>query len=436
MTTIVPTTAELIPDDVARAVIMPESYRDPFGIAFPALKWLRANKPLDVCCIEGYDPVRIVTRYDDLITIERQPELFCNAGEKSVVLNSRAGDEVIKAMTGGSVRSLDAPPFMDAPEHTMIRRTWNPWFRPANVKRFENQIRELAKREVDRLFRDHNGECDIAVDFGLLYPLRVILTLLGLPEEDEPMIMKLTQELFGSQDTENQRDEMAISPDAAAQQWMAAVGDFAVYCRQRMMERRENPTEDLIGVLANSRVDGEYLGPGHLLGQFASIATAGHDTTSATLNGTMLAMIENPDQFDWIRANLDQSERFVEEAIRYVSPVRHFMRTATQNTAVKGVEIAAGERLWLSFPSANRDEKRFGETVDVFDARIERPKHAGFGHGPHQCQGMMIARLEMRLLFEELFPRLTSIELTGEPKYTTANFVGGIKNLPVRISGR
>jgi cytochrome P450 len=435
LTATVPTAARQIPEDIGRAVILPESYGDPFGIAFPALKWLRAYNPLAVAHIEGFDPMRIVTRYEDLLAIEKQPEIFISGGDQSVILNSQAGDEVIKGMTGGSVRSLDAPPFMDAPEHTMIRRTWNPWFRPVNVRRFEDRVRALAKREVDRLFAEHNGVCDFATDFGLLYPLRVILTLLGLPPEDEPIIMKLTQELFGAQDPDNQRTEVMVSPDAAAQSWMTAVGDFAGYLQGRIVEARANPTEDLIGVLATAKVDDEYLHAGYLLGQFVSIATAGHDTTSATLNGTLLAFIENPAQLDYARAHPEGIERLVEEAIRYVSPVRHFMRTAVADTVVNGEPIQQGERLFLSFPSANRDEGRFGPTVDSFDITVERPKHAGFGHGPHQCQGMMIARLELKILFEELLPRLKSMELIGAPKYTKTNFVGGIKSLPVRISG-
>jgi cytochrome P450 len=382
--------------------------------------------------------MRIVTRYDDLIAIEKQSEIFINGGQNSVILNSQAGDELIKGMTGGSVRSLDAPPFMDAPEHTMIRRTWNPWFRPVNVRRFEDRVRALAKREVDRLFAEHNGECDFATDFGLLYPLRVILALLGLPPEDEPMIMKLTQELFGSQDPDNQRQEVTLSPDAAAQSWMAAVTDFAGYCQARVAEARAHPTDDpdsLVSVLAHAKVDDEYLHAGYLLGQFVSIATAGHDTTSATLNGTLLAFIENPAQLDYARSYPERVESLVEEAIRYVSPVRHFMRTATKDMTVNGQAIEAGERLFLSFPSANRDEDHFGQTVDSFDITVERSKHAGFGFGPHQCQGMMIARLELKIMFEELLPRLNSVELIGTPKYTQTNFVGGVKSLPVRISG-
>ncbi len=423
----------LIPDDIARAAVLPESYKDEKNITYPAFTWLRANNPLGVAQLPGFDPIVLVTRMDDLINIERQPEIFLNA-PKNPILNDQASDAFIRSLTGGSIRSIDVVPFMDAPEHTEIRRLINPWFRPGNVKQFEDQVRELCKREVDALFA-MGGELDFAKDFGLPYPLRVIMTLLGLPPEDEPVIMGLTQEFFGTHDPEEQREEVQMTPEAAGRAWAAAIASFNEYFHQHTVARRENPTEDLLSVVANSRIDGELIDEKYCNGQYIAIATAGHDTTSATLVGAILALIENPDQLALVQKDRSLVDALVEESIRYVSPVKHFMRTAGQDVEVSGRQFHAGDRFMLNFPSANRDESKFGADSHTFDITAERGKHAGFGFGPHQCQGMVIARLEMKALFEELLPRLRSIELAGPPKYTQTNFVGGLKSLPVRIDG-
>jgi cytochrome P450 len=422
-----------IPDDIAKAAVLPESYLDEKNITYPAFKWLRENNPLGVAEIEGYDPIVLVTRFDDLMTIERQPEIFANL-PANPILNDQASDAFIRSLTGGSIRSIDVTPFMDAPEHTEIRRLINPWFRPANVRKFEGQVRELAKREVDALFA-RGEELDFAKDFALLYPLRVVMTLFGLPPEDEPIIMKLTQEFFGANDPEEQREEIQMTPDAAGRAFTAAIASFNEYFHQHTVDRRANPTDDLLSVVANSRIDGELIDEKYCNGQYIAISTAGHDTTSATLVGAMLALIDNPDQLKLVQNDPSLVDRLVEECIRYVSPVKHFMRNATQDVVVSGRQFRAGDRFMLNFPSANRDETKFGENSHDFDITVERGKHAGFGFGPHQCQGMMIARLELKILFEELLPRLQCIELTGSPKYTQTNFVGGLKRLPVRIKG-
>ncbi|HZZ45845.1 MAG TPA: cytochrome P450 [Pseudonocardia sp.] len=420
-----------IPDEIARAAVLPESYKDERNITYPAFKWLRENNPLGVAQLDGFDPIVLVTRFDDLMTIERQPEIFANQ-PANPILNDQASDAFIRTLTGGSIRSIDVTPFMDPPEHTLIRRLINPWFRPGNVKRFTEQVRELARREVDALFAK-GEEIDFAKDFGLRYPLRVIMTLFGLPPEDEPIIMKLTQEFFGTNDPEEQRAEIQMTPDAAGRAWTAAIASFNEYFHQHTLDRRANPTEDLLSIVANSRIDGELIDEKYCNGQYIAISTAGHDTTSATLNGAMLAFIEHPDQLKLVREDPSLVDQTVEECVRYVSPVKHFMRCAHRDVKVAGREFHEGDRFMLNYPSANRDETKFGPRSHEFDITVPRGKHAGFGFGPHQCQGMMIARLELKLLFEELLPRLGSIELAGTPKYTQTNFVGGLKSLPVRL---
>jgi cytochrome P450 len=420
-----------IPDEIARNAVLPESYKDEKNLTYPAFTWLRQNNPLGVARLPGFDPIVLVTKFDDLMTIERQPEIFANL-PANPILNDQASDDFIRTLTGGSIRSIDVTPFMDPPEHTTIRRLINPWFRPGTVKRFTDQVRDLAKREVDALFA-HGEEVDFAKDFGLLYPLRVIMTLFGLPAEDEPVVMKLTQEFFGTHDPEEQREEIQMTPDAAGRAWAAAIASFNEYFHQHTVDRRANPTEDLLSIVANSRIDDELIDESYCNGQYIAIATAGHDTTSATLNGAIKAFIEHPDQLKLVQNDPSLIEQTVEECIRYVSPVKHFMRCATRDVEVSGRQFHPGDRFMLNFPSANRDEEKFGPNSHDFDITVDRGKHAGFGFGPHQCQGMMIARLELKILFEELLPRLGSIELNGTPKYTQTNFVGGLKSLPVRL---
>jgi cytochrome P450 len=422
-----------IPMEIAEAAVLPQSYKEERAVTYPALKWLRENNPLGLAQLDGYDPFYLVTTYDDVMTVERQLFDAFGIGDQSPILNSAADDAFIRTMTGGSTRSIDVVTFMDPPEHTLIRRLMSPMFRPNFLRTVEPRIKALAKREVDRLFA-HEGQCDFAKDFALWFPLRVITELFGLPSEDEDRIMELTQGIFAPTDPEEQRAEIQMSPDAAAQMWIEAVTGFNEYFHAKTLQRRAEPTDDLLSFIANCRIDGEYIDEKYANGQYIGLASAGHDTTSSTLVGAMLALIERPEQLRLVQADMSLVDDLVEESIRYVSPVKHMMRCALRDVELHGRAIRTGDRLMLCFASANRDEKQFGPSADEFDISQPRPKHAGFGFGPHQCQGMAVARLALRVVFEELLPRLKSVELAGEPRYKQANFVTGIKSLPVRVS--
>jgi len=269
------------------------------------------------------------------------------------------------------------------------------------------------------------GECDFFTDVASHYPLYVILSLLGLPEEDFPRIFTLTQELFGADD-----EELARSPERK-EAVMATLLDFFQYFQGVIADRRANPRDDLGSVIANATVHGEPIGELEVVGYYVLIATAGHDTTSSAISGGLHALLEHPDQ--WRRLSEDPSlvPTAVDEMIRWVSPVKHFMRTATRDTVVRGVPIAAGESVLLSYPSANRDEDVF-VNADRFDVGRTPNRHVGFGFGAHYCLGTHLARLEARALYAELVPRLREIELAGTPEYMRTLFVGGPKRLPIR----
>lgn len=197
--------------------------------------------------------------------------------------------------------------------------------------------------------------------------------------------------------------------------------------------RRAEPTDDLASAIANARVDGEYLSDFDTASYYVIIATAGHDTTSSTISGGLHALIERPDELARLRDDPALLRTAAEEMIRWVTPVKEFMRTANADTQVGGVPIKEGASLLLSYPSANRDEKVFDDPFR-FDASRDPNKHLAFGFGVHYCLGAALARIETRALFAELLPRLESIELAGQPEWVATTFVGGLKHLPIRYT--
>jgi cytochrome P450 len=268
-----------VPDDIARAVISPESYGDEQHVTYPAFAWLRASLPVGQAFVEGYDPLWLITKFDDIMTVERNHSLF-NATMNNPILNTRAGDAFLRSLTpDGSIRYLDALPFLDPPEHTVIKSATSNWFTPKNVAKYTDRIRQIAREDVAKLL-SFDGECDWATDFALHYPLRVILGLFGIPQEDLPLMLKLTQEFFGANDPDEQRADVEASPEAAARQFQAAFADFFAYFDQFTEDRRAHPRDDLMSVIANAKVDGEYLPRGVVNSSYLQVATAGHDTTS------------------------------------------------------------------------------------------------------------------------------------------------------------
>jgi cytochrome P450 len=251
------------------------------------------------------------------------------------------------------------------------------------------------------------------------------MSLLGLPEADFPRMLKLTQELFGSDDAEFKRG-------TSYEDQLPALLDMFEYFNSVTASRREHPAEDLASAIANARIDGQPLSDVDTASYYLIVATAGHDT-SATISGGLHALIENPDQRERLQENLNLMPLATEEMIRWVTPVKEFMRTAAADTTVRGVQIAAGESVLLSYVSANRDEHVFDDPFR-FDVGRDPNKHLAFGYGVHFCLGAALARIEVNSFFTELLPQLKSIELAGDPQFVATTFVGGIKHLPLRYS--
>ena len=428
---------ELIPDAVARRIVLPEGHRDNYEL-FEAYRWLRENNPLGRAVVEGYDPLWLVSKHDDIMEIERQPDIFTSAGGENKgsvnpILANQAGDEFTKSINNGSLRILETLTYLDPPEHTEIKDIAVDWFRPTNLAKWETTIRDLAKAAVGRLL-ETDGRVDFVKDFALYYPLHVIMSLFGVPEEDEPRMMALTQEFFGTADPDAIREDVEpLTPDAAAKQWVATIQDFYAYFERLLQDRRANPRDDLATIISLARdKNGDYYPNEVAYGWFIAIATAGHDTTSSTLAGGILELGRNPDQLAKVKADPTLAPHLVNESLRWASPVKHFMRQATQDYTLRGRDIKKGDRFMLLYQSGNRDAEVIPDP-DRFDITRRPNKHIAFGYGPHMCIGQHLAKLELRIMFEELLPHIESLQLVDDTKMIQTNFVGGLKNMPVEI---
>ena len=369
---------------------------------------------------DGFAPFWAVIDHAAVLDIERQPELFTN-GPEPVLATQQAIDE-----RQLSIKTLI---HMDAPEHGSYRRLTNDWFKPASIRRLNDRLIELSEQAVATL-ESSGGECDFAVDIALPFPLQVILKILGLPEDDYPRMLMLTQQLFGAEDPDLQRDE--VSPEVQAQ----ILGDFYAYFAELTERRRSEPGEDLASLIANGQIDGAAMPDLETMGYYVIIATAGHDTTSSAMSGGMEALIRNPDQLAKLQADPSLINNAVEEMIRWTAPVRHFMRTANEDTEVLGQPIAKGEWLYLSYKAANLDPKVFEDPLRFDVERANADRNISFGFGAHFCLGAQLARNELRRLFEHVLPRLESIELAGDPATMKTTFVGGHKTLPIKYQLR
>ena len=416
-----------IPADIAATLVDPVAYAD--DRIHDSYRWLRANNPLGIAQPEKFDPFWVVTKHAHIQAISRQNDLFHNA-DRPTTLTNRALEERVRKITGSPnlVRSLVQ---MDAPDHPKYRALTQGWLMPNNLGKFEGRVREIARATVRRML-DRGGACDFVDDVALGYPLHVIMEILGVPEADEPRMLKLTQELFGPQDPDTARVRDALSAEQVSVMLQAIIADFSAYFRKITEDRRQNPRDDLATVIANAKIGGDYMPEHDQTSYYMIVATAGHDTTSSSTAGAIWALARDPVEFAKVKANPDLIPGLVDEAIRWMTPVKHFMRSATADTELGGRKIAKGDWLMLCYASGNRDEEVF-EEPDRFRSDRKPNRHVAFGYGAHLCLGQYLAKLEMRILFEELLPHLKSLSLDGEVKMTQAYFVNGPKKLPIRF---
>ncbi len=416
-----------IPSTVAETLVDPRAYAD--HRIHDAYAWLRTNNPLGVAQPEGFDPFWVVTRHADILDVSRQNDLF-HSGDKATTIVNQATDARVRQLTGGSPHLVRSLVQMDAPDHPKYRALTQSWFMPPNIRGLEERIRKIARASVERMLAQ-GGECDFVREVALHYPLHVVMEILGVPEEDEPRMLMLTQELFGAADPELGRQSAAPS-DEDMGSIQAVLADFYQYFAKISADRRANPRDDLATVIANSQINGAPISEFEAMSYYVIVATAGHDTTSSTTAGALWALCDNPDQLAYVQEDLRRVPGLIDEAIRWTTPVKTFMRSATADAEVGGRKIAKDDWLMLCYASGNRDEAVFDEP-NKFRADRSPNKQLAFGYGAHLCLGQHLAKMEMRILYEELLPRLKSVTLNGEPKQSQAVFVNGPKSLPIRF---
>ena len=401
-------------------LVAPERY----GVGeYPHDTWtrLRAEDPVHWCEPEGYRPFWAITKHADVKAVSSNPELFSSVPRLNLqpILYEEKLLEVFPDAADQGGMPLRMLVTMDPPDHRAYRNLAGPYFRPSVLKNLEDRVAEVTTLLLDR----HAGtdvELDFVTDIASLHPLRMICEILGVARDDEHVILRLTNELFASEDPEFAReDKLAIIPE---------MFDFFF---QLVEQKRADPGEDLASVLSNGEIDGRPLPHVELLSYFVLVATAGHDTTRNSLSGGLQAFLDHPDQLARLQADPNLAKTAADEIVRWTSPVIHFIRTATADVELGGKQIRAGDNLCLFYPSANRDEDVF---EDPFAFRIDREHnpHLAFGVGEHFCLGASLARMELRIFLEELGRRLRSVEPAGPRAHTAATFVGGYKHLPIR----
>ena len=409
----------------ARALIDPDVYA---RSGAPHAAWARLRREAPIARFEStgsgpldYGPFWAVTRHADIHEVSRRTDVFSNAGGITFLSHEqRAGQAGFPPVH----TVID----MDPPEHRRYRKLASPRFTPNAMDALAAVIEDSARSLMDELAgqtSEGEGECDFVTQVAARHPLRILSTLLGVPREEEPRILRLTGAIFGNDDPELLAAE---NRSAAIQQ----VGlELFQYFASIVEERRARPRDDLASLLANGLVGGQPMGPIETFGYYLVVFTAGHETTRNALSGGMLALIEHPDQREKLRASPELVSAAVEEIARWTSPVSFMKRTLQQDVELRGEKLREGDELLLFYGSANRDEAVF---ADPFGFRIERDPnpHLAFGVGEHFCLGAHLARRSARALFRQLARRIEWVELVREPARLRSNFVVGLKHLPIR----
>ncbi len=396
-------------------LVDPKAYAE---LGYPWESWARMRReaPLQHFDPEGWPAFWAVTKHAHIVEISKQPEQFLNA--PGMTFTPDRGKEQQEA--AAQIRTIIN---MDPPDHRKYRKVASPFFTPRAINTLDGLVRDTARGLVDGLGRE--GECDFIAEIASMHPLKVIGRILGVPEADEPFILKLTNELFGAEDPEFQRagDRMEAMKSLFMEFWE--------YFGKIMADRRANPTDDLASVFANARVDGEPMGELETMGYCLIAFTAGHETTRGAIGGGLHALILNPEQRERWANDPELTPLAIDEIVRFVTPVNHMVRTAVEDYELGGQMIRAGDKLVLFYASANRDEEVF-EAPD--ELRLDRNpnRHLAFGVGEHFCIGAHLARMTSGSLFRELVGRLEAVELTGTPERTASNLVPGYKRLPIR----
>jgi cytochrome P450 len=354
-----------------------------------------------------------VTRADDVRAVSLDWETYSSATGITALTNAIMPVDLIRAMFIG----------MDPPKHDRLKALFQRGFTPKRIAEHEDEIRAITVGVLDRL--EGRDGCDLVTDVAQPVVSRVIGSFMGIPPEDDEIWARLMNNTLGAGDPD-------LNPEGVQSVMERDVPEIFARCGQLIAERRDNPTDDLTSVLVHAEVDGERLEEHEIVMGFFLLVAAGNDSTKATYCSGMRALMEHPDQKQMLVEDPTLIPGTVEEALRLYPAFAHFRRTATRDTELGGKQIREGDKVVMWYVSSNRDETRY-EDPDRFDV-TRNPEHQAFGAGGrHFCLGAALARLELRILFEETLARHPGIELAGAPQYAESPFVNQLKTLPVRF---
>jgi cholest-4-en-3-one 26-monooxygenase len=350
-----------------------------------------------------------LSKYDDVVRVSQDSATFSSA----------KGTNIEDIEGGTELMMLN----MDPPRHTKLRNLVSKGFTPKMTRAMEPHIREITNKIIDRVAK--RGECDFVVDIAAELPLAVIAELIGVPDDETHKIFDWGNQMVGMEDPEyGTTHETAMN---------AAMAMFA-YAEDIAAKRRAQPREDLVSALIDADVDGEKLTQLEFNVFFMLLSVAGNETTRNLTSHGMLALFDHPEQKERLLADESLMPTAVEEMLRWGSVVMYFRRTTTKEVEIRGQRLGPNEKVTLWYISANRDEEVFPD-ADAFDVGRTPNNHVAFGGGgAHFCLGASLARLEIRILFEELLRRLPDIQQAGPAARLRSNFINGIKHLPVRFT--
>lgn len=363
----------------------------------------------------------VVTKYEDIVQISKKPKLFSNALGGHYISYESMGIQDPEAQNA-FLHMLLA---MDPPEHNVHRRLIAPAFNPGVIRKFEDGVRKKVRELLDRVAS--RGECDFVTDIATPLPLWTLSELLGVPEEDRQDIIKWSNEALALLDPDY------FSEPEAGQHVFVKMFDYG---KRMMALRREHPQNDLTSVMANTRIDGEGLPQATLDGFFVLMILAGNETTRNTIAGGMRALTEFPEQRRKLCADPALIPNAVEEMLRYVSAIIYMRRTAAEDTEIRGQKIAKNDKVVMWYGGANFDADVFQSPYEFDVERSNARDHLAFGIGQHFCIGSQVARMQIRIMYEEILTRFPDMRATGEYRYLRSNHLSGLKSMPVVFSPR
>ncbi len=414
-----PSTHEL--DTAARSLLSPATYTDP-GQVDAAAALLRNHSPIHHTEHPDHRPLWVLTRYADIREVEAHAPEWGQGGHP--FLRTR---EEARRLRSGAVQRVRMLIDYDGDEHRAYRSITQQWFTPRTLAGLDTRVRELARRAVDKM-EAADGRCDFAQDVAVHFPLETILSLLGLPESDFPFLLRISQQLLNSTTD-------ATAQPRTEQQQRELMSTFVEYFTAVTRDRRARPTDDLASAIANADVPGVGEMPmPDAIGYYIILSVAGHETTSASMASGVLALCQNPAQYGLLRLGVDDGRLLMnaaDETIRWATPVKHFCRTAYADYTLSGHRFAAGDVVFMSYPSANRDERIFDDPYRFDIQRSNAKDHLAFGFGAHYCLGAQLARLQIRALLREVATRVVAIEQAGDVTYSPEIATSGPTRLPV-----